>query len=268
LNGCSSRDSVQVTVYPEIVNKLEKKYQICANEPRLLDATSVQAVSYQWFSSNGLIASSPTISITLPDKYWVLSKDKFNCSKIDSVAISTDLDPITASFLVASFVNVGDSVKFVQLSYPDPISFNWDFADGISSKLPNPTHRYFRPGDFNSSLLVRDPNDCQSSKSKIVTVRLLRDDGNTEIVFPFIELTKTSLYPNPTEEKLNLEVELNKEVQIQVILCSVDGRVIESREVTIKNGIVEFNIQSFAPGLYILKLMVGGDIRNTRFIKL
>jgi PKD repeat protein len=268
LNGCSTRDSVVVTVYPEIVNKLEKKYQICANEPRLLDATSVQAVSYQWFSSNGLIGSSPSISITAPDKYWVFSKDKFNCSEIDSVAVSTDLDPITARFLVASFVNVGDSVKFIQLSYPDPVSFNWDFADGLSSILPNPSHRYLRPGDFNSSLFVKDINDCHASKSKIVTVRLLREDGNTEIEFPFIELTKTNIYPNPTQEKLNLEVELNKEAQIQVILCSIDGRVIESRDVTIKNGVIEFNIQSFAPGLYILKLVVGADIRNTRFIKL
>ncbi|MFM9836910.1 MAG: PKD domain-containing protein [Cyclobacteriaceae bacterium] len=268
LNGCITKDSVQVTIYPEIVNQLKKNYQICVNEPRTLDATSPQAISYQWFSSSGFSSSSPSITISTPDKYWVLSKDELNCSEIDSVMVTTDVDPITARFLVASFVNVGDSVRFVQLSYPDPVSFNWDFADGILSSLSDPVHRYLRAGDFNSLLFIKDPNDCRDSKSKIITIRLLRQDGNEEVDLPFIELTKNNIYPNPTEAMLNLEVELNKEVQIQVVICSLEGKTIETHDVKIKNGVIELNVSSFAPGMYILKLIVDKDVRSSRFIKL
>jgi PKD repeat protein len=268
VNGCITRDSILVTIYPEITNKLKKGYQICANEARILDATSPQAISYQWSSAKGVIATSPTISVKAQDKYWVVSKDKLNCSRTDSVKVETDPDPITARFLVASFANVGDSVRFVQLSYPDPVLFNWDFDDGILSTLSDPVHRYLRAGDFNSLLFIKDPNDCHDSKSKIVTIRLLREDGNAEVDLPFIELTKNNIYPNPTKEILNLELELNKEVQIQVVLCSLEGKIIEIHDVKIKNGVIELDVSSFAPGMYILKLIVDKDVRSSRFIKL
>jgi PKD repeat protein len=268
VNGCATRDSVLLTIYPEIINKIKKSYQICANEARILDATSAQAISYQWFSSKGFIASTPSISVSAQDKYWIVSKDKLNCLRTDSVKVDTDPDPITARFLVASFANVGDSVRFVQLSYPDPVLFNWDFADGILSSISDPVHRYLRAGDFNSLLFIKDPNDCRDSKSKIITIRLLRQDGNEEVDLPFIELTKNNIYPNPTEALLNLEVELNKEVQIQVVICSLEGKRIETHDVKIKNGVIEFDVSSFAPGMYILKLIVDKDVRSSRFIKL
>ncbi|MFN9998185.1 MAG: T9SS type A sorting domain-containing protein, partial [bacterium] len=146
--------------------------------------------------------------------------------------------------------------------------FNWDFDDGILSTLSDPVHRYLRAGDFNSLLFIKDPNDCHDSKSKIVTIRLLREDGNAEVDLPFIELTKNNIYPNPTKEILNLELELNKEVQIQVVLCSLEGKIIEIHDVKIKNGVIELDVSSFAPGMYILKLIVDKDVRSSRFIKL
>jgi Secretion system C-terminal sorting domain len=101
-----------------------------------------------------------------------------------------------------------------------------------------------------------------------VTVRLLRDDGKAAVELPFIELTKNNIYPNPSQGIFNLEIELNKEVKILVSLCSLDGKLIESREVNIKDGIIEFDVRSFAPGMYILKLIMDRDVRSTRFVKL
>ena len=267
-DGCFKRDSVVVTIYPEITNSIKPAYQMCFNEARVFDAISPQAVSYQWSSTNGVTSNSSSITINNPDTYWVLTKDQFNCAVTDTVKVTSDNDPITARYLVASFLNVGDSVRFIQLSYPDPVSFNWDFADGLTSTVSDPTHRYLRSGDFNSSLLVIDPSDCRSTKNKIITVRLLREDPKQNILFPFVELIRQTIYPNPTSEILNLELEFNQEAPVEIILCSMDGRIIMSKSLRILSGVIELDVRNQPSGMYILKILENRMVKQMRFIKM
>jgi PKD repeat protein len=267
-NGCVTRDSVVVIVAPEIQNNLIAEYEICANSTRLLDATSSQAVSYQWFSSTRAEGNLATLMVTRPDKYWVISKNLINCTVTDTVNVLTDPTPITARYLVASFVNVGDSVKFVQLSYPDVIRYDWDFADGVTSTESNPVHQYLRPDDFSSSLLVTDPNGCEDSKTKIISVRLLRSLQNEEADSPFVELIGYGLYPNPASETLNITIELSKQSEIFIGLYSLNGRLALSKQISLQDEIIEMDISGVSAGIYILKIIVNKDVRTLRFIKI
>jgi PKD repeat protein len=267
-NGCTKRDSVLVSIFPRIVNGLKKEYQICVNSPRVLDATSSQATSYQWFSKDGFVSNSPLISVTNPNRYWVISKNSINCTSTDSVKVSTDIDPITARYLVASFANVGDSVRFVQLSYPDPISFDWNFADGITSKRSDPVHRYLRTGDFNSLLTVSDPNDCSDSKSKIITIRLLKESGEENLPMPFLEWTKSNLFPNPSNDFFFLELEFDRQTSAQIILYSLDGKIMASEQIQGQAKLVELDVRHLSPGVYVLKILVNKESREIRMIKI
>jgi PKD repeat protein len=265
--GCLKRDSIDITIYPRITNSLKSNYQICANEPRILEADSQHASTYQWFSKSGLMGNTSAISVSKPGTYWVITTDKINCSATDSVKVVTDPDPITARFLAATFVNVGDTVKFVQLSYPDPVVFTWDFADGITSTNSDPIHRYLRNGDFNSSLFVKDPNECHDQLSKTITVRLLRQQGDIQIDLPFFE-ANYSLYPNPTTDRINLLLDFNQKATTQLILFDLEGKILATKEITIESEIIEFDIKSLAPGTYVIKILVNGDVKQIRFIKL
>lgn len=267
-NGCVKRDSVFIEVRPEIVNALPAVYNLCPNESRVLDATSPQAVSYQWFNSAGLISSNPQLNIMDDGRYWVVMKDIFNCSSTDTVNIITDPDPITSRFLVATFVNTGDSVKFVQLSYPDPVLFAWDFKDGITSTASDPYHIYLRGGDFDASLMVTDPNSCSDTKSKVITVRFVRPDDELEIEVPFVEIIRSILYPNPTSGKMNLDIKLNQETEIMISIYSVNGKFIQSKKITLKDTEVEFDVSQFAKGVYILKVSINNDERLMKFVKM
>lgn len=54
--------------------------------------------------------------------------------------------------------------------------WEWDFGDGNTSKLPQPTHQYLEPGTYNVSLAVQDRNGCVFSaiENKVLTVEELQ----------------------------------------------------------------------------------------------
>jgi hypothetical protein len=267
-NGCVKRDSVFIEVRPEIVNALPAVYNLCPNESRVLDATSPQAISYQWFDEDGLINTHPQLNISEDGRYWVVMKDIYTCSATDTVNIITDQDPITSRFLVATFVNTGDSVRFVQLSYPDPVSYAWDFKDGITSSNSDPVHIYLRGGDFDASLTVTDPNNCSDMKSKVITVRFVGPEDELEVEVPFTEIIRSGIYPNPASDRINLEIELNQETEILISIYAVNGKFIQSKSITLKDRDVEFDVSQLAKGVYILKVSINKSERVMRFVKM
>lgn len=63
-----------------------------------------------------------------------------------------------------------NTIKFVDQSIGNPVSWNWDFGDGNSSTQQNPTHSYANSGSFNVSLSITTSNGCNSSVSDLVFV--------------------------------------------------------------------------------------------------
>jgi PKD repeat protein len=267
-NGCLTKDSVTVTIYPTIENSLKTQYLLCANEPRTLNASSQQGIIYEWYKADGVVSNGASIVVSEPGTWRIITRDAIGCSRIDTVTVDVDAYPITARYLVASFVNMGDSVRFVQLSYPDPVTYNWNFADGITSSVSDPVHVYLRSGDFNSVLSVEDSNQCRDSKSKVITVRLLRSSVDEDDESVFIEIIQSSVYPNPAVEKVSLDIELSKETEIAISLCSLNGSLLDSRVLKALTVDEQFDISNLSPGVYILKVLVNNQLRSIRFIKL
>lgn len=81
------------------------------------------------------------------------------CVQVDSI---TKQDVITVSDLRADFMASPThgisplTVNFSDLSTGSPIIWHWDFGDGTTSDLPNPSHQYGSPGTFDVKLIVSD----------------------------------------------------------------------------------------------------------------
>ena len=52
----------------------------------------------------------------------------------------------------------------------DAFTYLWNFADGVTSVLPNPSHAYTQNGSFNATLTVRDNRGGVQTKSVLITV--------------------------------------------------------------------------------------------------
>ena len=79
---------------------------------------------------------------------------------------------LSADF-TANNVNVclGSSIIFNDASTGNPNSWVWNFGDGNSSTLQNPTHTYSNPGTYNVSLTISDGATTETEiKTSLITV--------------------------------------------------------------------------------------------------
>ena len=90
---------------------------------------------------------------------------------------------------LANNVNIclGNSITFSDISTGSPTSWTWDFGDGNSSTLQNPTHTYSSAGTYNVSLTVSDGASTDSeTKTAFITVG---STVNTQKISPLVITT-------------------------------------------------------------------------------
>lgn len=83
-------------------------------------------------------------------------------------------DPPTADFSVdQSVILPTQTVQFTDLSTGDPAGWSWEFGDGGTSLLQNPTHQYDDFGSFDVTLTVTNPDGSDEyTIQNCVTVRV------------------------------------------------------------------------------------------------
>lgn len=55
------------------------------------------------------------------------------------------------------------------------VNYLWDFGDGGTSTLTNPTHTYLTAGSFTVRLVAYNPNGCVESDTAFTTIRVIED---------------------------------------------------------------------------------------------
>jgi PKD repeat protein len=80
--------------------------------------------------------------------------------------------PPTAAFTPsATDVRVGEDVIFTNASTgTEPLTYEWDFGDGTTSTLENPTHAYAVPGVYTVKLTVTNVYGMDTAEA-VITVR-------------------------------------------------------------------------------------------------
>jgi len=80
-----------------------------------------------------------------------------------------------ASFSVKKMIYVGDEVEFIDNSSDENgtvVAWIWNFGDGNTSELQNPTYIYLRVDSYNVTLIVTD-NDGQKSEPYTIKIDIL-----------------------------------------------------------------------------------------------
>ena len=96
-------------------------------------------------------------------------------SKIDSITL---LEFIPVDFQSSGFC-LDNLIDFTDLSTSQTLntqSWNWNFGDGDTSILQNPSHQYLASGSYDVSLEIEASNGCVSSNSDTITISDLRPE--------------------------------------------------------------------------------------------
>ncbi|MEL6866547.1 MAG: T9SS type A sorting domain-containing protein [Bacteroidota bacterium] len=94
--------------------------------------------------------------------------------------------------------------------------------------------------------------------------------GEPLVSIPELELTNFSLSPNPTEDLLYLQFDLPQEETIQVDLVNTLGKSVRHYPLGKRASgpqHIELSTAELAPGIYFLRLWIGGQQKTVRVVK-
>lgn len=144
---------------------------------RFTNSSTGSSLTYSWSFGNGspINQTEAPVYIYNADGIYdikLVVSDQFGCT--DSIlkpALVTIASP-AANFTVSDSVGTCPPliVNFTNTSV-NYISYSWDFGDGSTSSLPNPSHFYDIPGEYFATLTVTVPGGCTSVKTQRILVR-------------------------------------------------------------------------------------------------
>jgi len=157
--------SAAILVNPLPQPTISGDLSICDGETSTLTATS-GFVNYNW--SNG--ASSTSVNTGIGGPYAVTVIDGNGCiGTSPAVNLVVNMVPVVSFSNDTSYSCETTSINFINTSSFDPGShFNWDFGDGFTSTLENPSHVYADSGTYLVSLSITTPATCFNETSHAI----------------------------------------------------------------------------------------------------
>jgi gliding motility-associated-like protein len=179
-NGCAD-----TTLLPLTVPVRPQAYFValdslgCAPFPVTFVADSVDIISWSWNFGDGNTANTgPVVTHLYPNRgrYTVslIIEDIYGCFDTLVRPNYIFVDSVIADFSFTTSIGCPPlQVSFTDLSQSDTllVGWQWSFGDGGTSNLPNPTHTYTTPGNYQVTLVVTNALGCtDSAVSPIITV--------------------------------------------------------------------------------------------------
>ncbi|MFH0865928.1 MAG: T9SS type A sorting domain-containing protein [Bacteroidota bacterium] len=206
--------------------------------------------TYEWSTgSTGL-----TITNLCPGIYSLTITDANGCTEFDNTTVGTSAI-IDASF--TAFPITGNIPLTIYFTYTGPYltsnTFYWDFGDGDTSSLENPSHIYTIADTFHVLLIVAD-YVCIDTFGLFVypgVPAFLPETGAgiSNLVF---------LFPNPVTENLHLKTSSQIE---KAEIRDITGRLLYT---TTSKSI---NCSRFAKGIYFVKVETEKGVTIKKFVK-
>ncbi len=209
-NGCSNASTQPIQIIPSPVANFEVNTS-CAGQPSFFNNLSYstgsvitswywdfgdgQSSTLQYPSHNYLVAGNYTATLTVTNSN--------NCVATVSKPVNVLVAP-TADFTFSEPNCQGDTTYFINLSSfaggNGNASYAWNFGDGGSSSLVNPSHYYAVAGDYVVSLTITTPTNCIGSTQKIVHIGSLPivSFTNTPTTCKTYQFTDQSYDPDTT----------------------------------------------------------------------
>lgn len=167
-----------------------------------------------------------------------------------------------AAFAVNDLTPVTNQVvAFTDQTTGNPIAWSWNFGDGVTSSMQNPTHSYVTNGSYTVTLIVQF---CDNSYDTMTFVLVVGTNGLNEIA---LNNSTLSVFPVPTTDQLHITSKDGwSNATIQVL--DVSGRMILNQVYSgVLNEGVVLNLEGITSGNYILGITFEDDskqIQTTR----
>lgn len=162
-NGCIASDTATVVLWPNPQIVFLGDTIVCIGQQAYIQANSGFS-AYQW--SDGINASYNSLAAGF---YYLTVTDSLGCQSTEFISINASAP--TAAFAPNTTLIPDNSIQWQSTTTAGnfPItSWFWDFGDGNSSNLENPTHLYSQGGTYTVNLIVTDELGCSDTASYLI----------------------------------------------------------------------------------------------------
>ncbi len=181
--GCRDTAQVSVSVSARPVAQIASSDSlVCAPGQGLFTDASTPGpgqtiTSWHWHNRQNQIGSNSTFSIN----YGFVYQDTISLYVTDAAGCNSDTTyfPVQVSRATAAFVppnQVCSGTTFLinstQSGGPGPLQYEWDFGDGTTGAINNPSHSYdvTTTDTFTISLIITDNFGCKDTAEQNITV--------------------------------------------------------------------------------------------------
>ncbi len=149
--------------------------------------------------------------------------------------------------------NINDTLTFVDDSYPDITSWQWEFkgASPASSSARNPVVSYPNGGSFDVSLTVSNGIKTESlTRKNFIIIPLGTSISNETPV-------NCLIYPNPAKDFVTICLPGTVRGEVKIEIFDICGLSVLSETTEAQQNKVVLNTSSLKQGMYILKTAYG-----------
>jgi PKD repeat protein len=224
------------------------------NSIQFFDQSTNTPQAWSWSFQGGTPATSnlqnPTVVYSTAGTYNV-SLVASNASGIDSVVNQSSINVYTSPVAAFNFIAQGLTVAFQDAS-GGATTWTWGFGDGSFSNASSPTYTYATAGTYQVCLTADNPACSDDLKCDSITVD--STSSSTSIVENLGSIEGLRVYPNPTKDLLNIEIDHVNDDYLEIRLVDFLGKIhyqfINKDQTTEFREILE--VGSLASGAYIL----------------
>ncbi|RYZ19540.1 MAG: PKD domain-containing protein, partial [Chitinophagaceae bacterium] len=242
----------------------------------LASTTGTAPLSFQWKKQGvGPIAGATTNGLDLPSitaanagyYYLVVS----NACGIDSSGLgSLTVFPRPVSNFTNSVPGCAPAtVNFTgtsTISSGSVSSYFYQFGDGQTAQVQNPSHIFAAAGVYNVQLVSTSTENCSDTVTKTVTIGCTTAVSNLQA-----GISEAALLPTAVRDNATIRVSANRSMTISWTLVDGSGRIVRrfTQAVTNGNGSLRISLNGIAPGSYqLLGYSDKGKATTLRFLKL
>jgi len=177
---------------------------------------------------------------------------------LQTIASSTVLDSLSlwgvnTNKPLANFTSTGNpTVNFTNTS-TNGVTYAWNFGDGTTSTLQNPTHTYVANGNYSVELIVYSADTCFTD-TEIQNINI----GTTGID-KATNNKKINIYPNPANSFIEIKTDLDYS---SVSIMDVTGKAIKQLDSQTK-----IDISDLTNGIYFIKITGKENTVIRKFVK-
>jgi len=219
----------------------------CANDSSLL-SLSESGTTYQWYLDGAPIAGAT-------DSTWYpVASGAYTCDvdgSLSTIAYITVLPAPTASFdAVPNPVDLGvdatGTIDFTNTSTGGSGGFHWDFDNGFTSSVEDPSFSFITVGTYDVTFIVTDTsNGCMDTAW--VTVEVINSTGIGELSSEF------NIYPTPTKDFVTVSM-IDGAGIYSVSLLSLTGQEILTQQIQSATKSTKLDLSDLESGIYLVKI--------------